>query len=302
MDTNELLDRLKTKLNLPSDRALALQFFKIDPMSLKSYRQRGLPDERAPEVARALNYSTEEILAHIHSEKASSPEVRQAWERMTKIIKEWKGAALAIITAVTLTIVPAPKTAQAAAAAELANNTHYARFRRLWVALRALFAHVGAMARIAFASLVVAALVGCGQPTDNHGYGWHYDAEAPSGLRVRWNGPAWPSLAYIDELWHITSACVGAAAPGPLVIFIDDVPDQSLVDITGLTYLDTGTVLIQKRRDGAAYAVATVLKHEFVHWLMHYNGRLTAQQQLDHDAPEFLDCRLPSSGMPIAPA
>lgn len=147
------------------------------------------------------------------------------------------------------------------------------------------------------------ALTACGASGDNgkpnHGYGWDFDAQAESDLRVRWNGTQWPSLAYIDELYSITAACVGETAPAPLVIFVDEVPDgDSVIDVTGLAYLDTGTVVIQKH--DSIHAVTANLRHEFVHWLLHYSGALTVAQQSAHDSPLFLECVVPTAGTPIA--
>lgn len=139
-------------------------------------------------------------------------------------------------------------------------------------------------------------LAACGQPVpeDNYGYGWHYDESGATGARVRYFDDNSPRLAFIEQIFLDTQKCVGASAPGPLVIFVDEmthVPEH----FRAFTHFDTGTVLIEKIiiYDPNAH-VGGVLTHEFVHWIMHVNGM---PGNSDHASPLFVECERRAMGL-----
>ena len=148
------------------------------------------------------------------------------------------------------------------------------------------------MKKILFILLCLAAVTGCGREagSNNHGYGYHFDEQGTSGLRVRFDGNTKPTLAEIESLYRQVEACTGIDTTGPLVIF-------SAVDMTGAqgepiwgkTYLDTGTVIGALRSNSTATSTTWALKHEFVHYLLHQSG-FDYTANLNHQSDFFLDC------------
>lgn len=143
MDSNSLLDALKARLNVPSDYALARDVLKMHPNSIRTLRERGLSDERAIQIADLLGYKREEVLAHIHFERARSPEVKAVWERMVSMLRDWKHTAAAFFIVAICTMGVPPKVAEAAGKISQFMTSpaiHYARLRRWLAAVAALFA------------------------------------------------------------------------------------------------------------------------------------------------------------------
>ena len=116
MDTNTLLDALKTELGVPSDYALARNVFKIKPLSLKEMRERGMSDDRAIQVADMLGLNRGEVLAAIHAERAKNPEVKAAWLKVAESVRTALGTAVVLIFGALL-LVGAPSPAQAGSSA-----------------------------------------------------------------------------------------------------------------------------------------------------------------------------------------
>jgi hypothetical protein len=153
----------------------------------------------------------------------------------------------------------------------------------------------------AIAGLLALVLLGCANPAaDNHGYGWHYDFETASGVRVRYDpgtlaGSATPS--YFETAYRETAAClhVSPVPPGPLIVIV---PPMALpLDHGGQTFLDTGLILIsdpwlQYELSLLAVPGRTVqsrLRHEIVHYLLIHLGA-SAAVQWAHDHPAFTTC------------
>ena len=146
--------------------------------------------------------------------------------------------------------------------------------------------------------LLLCLLVGCGEMDTNHGYGYSYDEQGATGLRVRYLDETSPRLAFVEQMYRETMECTGVDAPGPLVIYVPrgTIKDADGMNVNGRTYLDTGTILI----DNDSCIIADVckvlawqghvMKHEDVHWLLHWSGKLTEKQQYAHAAPEFDTC------------
>lgn len=154
------------------------------------------------------------------------------------------------------------------------------------------------MRGLAFFSLL--ALAGCGSapPPDNnnHGYGYQYDQIGATGLRVRWDGAALPSLSDIESLYGETMACTGVRAPGPLVIFTHPVPPGD-TETHGATFLDTGTVFISTLLEPRVRSSFWTYKHEFVHYLLSQSG-FDAAANANHESPLFVDCLAPRLSWP----
>ncbi len=149
-------------------------------------------------------------------------------------------------------------------------------------------------------SIVVLALVlllGCAPDpaADNYGYGWAYDAEGETGLRLRVDvanpldrstlEPIEATLATLEAAWLDTITCTGLPAhPGPLVVIVES---GELGPNRGYTYYDTRLVLLAMNW-GGLWLVETA-RHEFVHLLLadhgFPDGRNTA-----HDSPLFDAC------------
>lgn len=92
--SGELLDSLKEKTGARSDYALAKSVLKINPESLYQMRERGLSDDRAVQVAEMLGLDSGAVLAGVHAERAKSPAVRKAWEKLAATLRS--GAAAAV--------------------------------------------------------------------------------------------------------------------------------------------------------------------------------------------------------------
>jgi len=139
-------------------------------------------------------------------------------------------------------------------------------------------------------SLLVA---GCGSGGgDNYGYGFGYDAQV-NGLRVRYSdgGMNEPSADIVAMWFEQTLQCANSMetpelssiqVPPPLVIVV---PPDTVDPYDGLTYYDTGTVLIERQwaLDRGLYV------HEFVHWLL-FIRHGSFHDNHNHLAPEF-SCR-----------
>lgn len=142
-----------------------------------------------------------------------------------------------------------------------------------------------------FCILFVLAIAGCGseEGRDNHGYGWHYDSIGETGLRVRHiSGQTTPSLAEIEKLYRDTMVCTEIHAAAPLVIFVMSIGPYN----RGITYLDTGTVIIATEINSNQSEMTWTHKHEFVHHLLHQSG-LSVKDNSAHQSNLFLNCTVP---------
>ncbi len=128
MNTNELLDSLKERLDITSEKQLAEDVFHIRLVSLKEMRQRGLSDDRALEVAKALNLDPGLVLAWIHAERSKNAAVRAAWEKMAQALKQ-SAAGLLWALAFSLALCFAPMR-PAHAAVNAAGHVYYVKLRR----------------------------------------------------------------------------------------------------------------------------------------------------------------------------
>lgn len=85
--SGQLLDALKEKTGARSDYALAKNVLSISPESVSQMRERGLSDDRAVQVAEILGLDPGAVLAGVHAERAKSPAVRKAWEKLARTLR-----------------------------------------------------------------------------------------------------------------------------------------------------------------------------------------------------------------------
>lgn len=144
-------------------------------------------------------------------------------------------------------------------------------------------------------TLAAILLLGCGQATvseDNYGYGWHYDVQSGSGLRVRYNGVnPQIDIIYIESLYVDVVNCVGTPAHGnPLLVFVDSSELGNNGNYSpGLIYRDTGLILIDKDTATDYWNwFRSTAGHEFTHWLL--NGVISDEEHRLHTSPIFSLC------------
>lgn len=130
-------------------------------------------------------------------------------------------------------------------------------------------------------------LAGCGsggqdQPA-NHGYGFAYDVQGASGLKLRTsplapNGLADP--AFYEASFAKTEACSGLSAPPPFIII------SVLDNYNGLYYSNPSLIVINPNilvdtiHDGTE-------THEMIHYLLDVN---TGDPDQNHASPLFMKC------------
>jgi len=131
------------------------------------------------------------------------------------------------------------------------------------------------------ASLLVISLLGCGTPTvteDNHGYGWAYDAQGPSGLQVRYAASMAadrrPPIEWFEGIYIDVSACVGVTTTGPLLILVDDLIGSTVLQGRYLPDTRTAVVWTDTRalHNSTTQMRLPALKHEFVHHVLYAAG------------------------------
>lgn len=159
------------------------------------------------------------------------------------------------------------------------------------------------MKKYLFMALLV--LQGC-EPSDNHGYGWHYDWQGESGLRVRVeDGAERPQLDTIkpdqseedvaflltESAYLRTIECTRLAPPtfAPLVIFTANTLDTA--DHAGQSryYRDTGLIVVRSLPEYPRNWSIVLFKHQLIHLLLH-QAQAPADQDESHGAAVFSEC------------
>jgi hypothetical protein len=89
MKTQEYLDAVKAKLELPSDYALAKRL-EVTSSAISAFRvgKAHLGDDTALKVAEILGRDPIEVIAAAHAERAKNPEVQQVWEQLLEKISK----------------------------------------------------------------------------------------------------------------------------------------------------------------------------------------------------------------------
>lgn len=128
--------------------------------------------------------------------------------------------------------------------------------------------------------LILLLLAGCGGgPDDNHGYGFAYDVQGASGLRLRFN-PAEPvdqrtPVEIFENTYMEVQKCAGLTAPAPMVIVV---PEGTFGYSGGHYYSDPPLVVV---------TALFMFKHEVIHYLLDHN---TGNLDPDHLSPLFTKC------------
>lgn len=129
---------------------------------------------------------------------------------------------------------------------------------------------------------LVLLLVGCGQSqnSDNYEYGWNYDEQGTTGIRVRYSEYS-PSLSDIEAMYNSLCACLGVTPPpGPLIIFAP-LPNG----IFGKYLYDTRTIIV----DDTLSPPDFYLRHEMKHHVLSYAG-VPFDENDSHEHIAFLTC------------
>lgn len=129
MDTNEFLDSVKERHQLPSDYAVA-KFFGWRISRIYDYRGSGreLDEEACIQVAAALELPPAYVMACIREARAKSADVKKYWREAAMLLKTGTAAVMA---AVALTMgSPSTSAAQSAPRSLTEQSIHYAPKRR----------------------------------------------------------------------------------------------------------------------------------------------------------------------------
>lgn len=125
-------------------------------------------------------------------------------------------------------------------------------------------------------------LAGCGgsdyhPADDNHGYGYSYDAQGASGLRLRVEPGAGPTSTANDyeAIYAELQSCVGITAPQPFVIVVTS---RSLDPAAGLYKPGPPLILLTD---------VVFFRHEAIHYLLDHS---TDNPDRTHSSPLFARC------------
>lgn len=149
------------------------------------------------------------------------------------------------------------------------------------------------------------ALAACGggsmESTDNHGFGWEFDAMGASGLKLRFkphlpdNGNIFTDPAHYERLFTEVDACAGMSAPmTPYLILVDALgtgilgPTNNGVSVNGRFFSDPPLIVMDFR---AAFS-PQVVKEERLHHVLMHNGVIIPNGDWEHDhgSPLFDRC------------
>ena len=134
--------------------------------------------------------------------------------------------------------------------------------------------------RLVAGLIFVLSCVSCGSGGDgdsnNHGYGWEYDVQGASGLKVRYHpGATQTTVHMLETAYNEVQQCTGLTAPPPFVIFTDSLPD-----VRGLYYWSPSLIAIE---------TWFIFKHEAVHYLLDHN---TGNPDPAHNSELFAKCSM----------
>lgn len=139
----------------------------------------------------------------------------------------------------------------------------------------------------------LALLAACGANTDRPDPGYGFSEQGASGLRVRYSIAADPRIAWHEYVWEKVKGCTWLEAPAPIVIYVTDSGPYCGYDgeyINGCALLQSGRVIMENQFSNGDMTPTVPVAHEFVHWLTHWNGTLTIEQQFNHESNLFLTC------------
>jgi hypothetical protein len=132
---------------------------------------------------------------------------------------------------------------------------------------------------------LVLLLAGCGSGGDNslrvenHGYGFEFDAQGTTGLRLRSSGSAFSDVTYYEATFAEVKTCAGIEAPAPFVIL------TSLDGPTGVYYSAPSLILLDMKH--LSTENSSLFKHEVVHYLLDHS---TGDADPNHTSALFAKC------------
>lgn len=146
MNTNQYLDALKNRHNLPSDYKLA-QLLGTTRQTISNYRhgRKHFSDQTALQISGLLDIPAAKIMIDMRVERTKDKDVRNAW----KEAMEYMGGIAASVMLAVVVMVASPTTAEAAfSASSVTNNTYYAQFaQRLRRRIIVTFRHISQVLR-----------------------------------------------------------------------------------------------------------------------------------------------------------
>lgn len=139
--------------------------------------------------------------------------------------------------------------------------------------------------------LITTLLAACGgggerqnEPPNNHGYGFHFDVQGASGLRLRYTptlnaSNAQASAAFYEDVFLNVMRCTGISVEMPPFVII--VPVGSLDGVTkrsGLYFSNPPLIVVES---------AVAFEHEAIHYL---REKLNGDPDGAHTSPMFGNC------------
>lgn len=299
MNSNELIDAVKARLNVPSDYALAREVLKVDPTAIKDMRERGLSAERALQLATMIDIDPASVLPEIQAERARDPAVKKVWQRIAKSMRAVSGAVMLAVALLVGMLTPTPSPASDGLSSvyyvKFLFRYLFAAFRRFWLALSRFWSIFRQMTRVTAASALLAALSACGSDHDNNnGHGWEYHEIGETGLRVRYYDDSSPRLDALERVYREVAACMqmDPPPPGPLVIFTTDIIGSEGDRKPSRGYLEAQTILLDGTLRYTLPGDFWAFRHELVHLLLHVSG-FPKDANVQHQSPLFTTCSAP---------
>lgn len=138
-------------------------------------------------------------------------------------------------------------------------------------------------------------LSACGQQadpvSDNHGYGWHYDAVTASGTKVRYSSEE-ERAAYtpeeIEQHINLVNACAPSAVAVPFVIFTADPIPYEGTEKNGVAFIDPDLIVVHGNYYG------NIFSHEVIHIILNRDLGLGKNDfgESNHDHEMFSRCEI----------
>jgi len=141
--------------------------------------------------------------------------------------------------------------------------------------------------------LCLVVLIGCGNDSNqendsgnNFGYGFHFDVQGSTGLKVRWENTSGLGLSTLEDIYIGIMSCAGATVTGPLLIFQPDI--QERFGHVGVYFYNTNTVAIDSDQPLNSTG-QEVLRHEYTHHVLKLSGADFNQNE-NHGHVAFTNC------------
>ena len=143
------------------------------------------------------------------------------------------------------------------------------------------------------ALLVLVLLAGCGsggEEPDNHGYGFQYDVQGPTGLKLRYKDALDPNqdykqmfstTPYYETAFAGVEACTGLQASAPFIVLAKPGTLHTKgEEVDGFYYSNPSLIVAD-----ASYIA--IIRHEMIHYLL---DMATGNPDTEHRSHFFTDC------------